>query len=98
MDTSIRLITDSSVNGHLELVPALATLWTTSSLSFSSDLVRLVDARAPLPRVVICVSRAFCSTDQQKRESACSLATLRILTAGPQSVRLRDLTVMSFSS
>ena len=52
MDTSIRL-TDSSVNGHIELVPALATLQTPSSLSFSSDLVRLVDARAPLP------SRAF---------------------------------------
>ena len=34
---------------------------------------------APLvTRVVICVSRAFCSTDQEKREIACSLLTLKL--------------------
>ena len=39
---------------------------------FPSDLVRVVHARAT--RVVICVSRAFCSTDQEKRETARSLS------------------------
>ena len=94
MDTSIRL-TDSSVNGHIELVPALATLQTAGSLSFSSDLVRLVDARTPLP------SRAFSHERGHLPVSGVLLegpATLRILTAGPKSVRLRDLIIMSFSS
>ena len=73
---------------------------TASSLSFSSDLVRGVHARASVERrspetrerraaareekllclsrlapsvtrVVICASRAFWSTDQEKRETAC---------------------------
>ena len=45
---------------------------TASSLSFSSDLVRRVQARASIEprdvrtRMVICVSSAFCSTDQEK--------------------------------
>ena len=60
---------------------------TASSLSFSSDLVRGVRAsasverrsrerretRALVTRVVICVSRTFYSTDQEKRETARSL-------------------------
>ena len=43
-----------------------------SSLSFSSDLVRRVQARASVEppdvrtHMVICVSSAFCSTDQEK--------------------------------
>ena len=42
---------------------------TGSSLSFPSDLVRGVHAR-----VIICVSRAFCSTDQEKKETARNIA------------------------
>ena len=33
---------------------------------------------SPVTRVVICVSRAFCSTDQEKRETARSLAIFSI--------------------
>ena len=54
------------------------------AVSFSSALVRGVHARASVQRrshetretrarVVICVSRAFCSTDQEKRATARSL-------------------------
>ena len=60
---------------------------TARGLSFSSDLVRGVRAsasverrsrerretRALVTRVVICVSRTFYSTDQEKRETARSL-------------------------
>ena len=41
---------------------------------FPSDLVRVVHARAT--RVVICVSRAFCSTDQKKRDCSQSIPEL----------------------
>ena len=66
-------------------------LRTASSLSFSSDLVRgghagasverrsrkTRETRAPsVTRAVICVSRAFCSTDQGIRETARSLVSL----------------------
>ena len=73
MDTSIRL-TDFSVNGHLELVPARATLQTANSLSFPSDLLRLMDARAPLP------SRAFNHERGQLRVSG-------VLLDGPRKKR-----------
>ena len=60
---------------------------TASSRSFSSDLMKAVHARASVElrnqetretmaaRVVICVSRAFFSTDQEKRETARSQAS-----------------------
>ena len=41
---------------------------------FSAGSVRERERRAAKPRdVVICVSRTFCSTDQEKRETARSL-------------------------
>ena len=72
-------------------VPVVSTLdssiqETASNLSFSSDLVRGVHTRArkraarlapSVTRVVICVSRAFCSTDEEKRETARSLSIHR---------------------
>ena len=58
----------------------------------SSEWLSLKDARnegvsrlAPsATRVVICVSRAFCSTDQEKWETACSLPPPLPLCAGSQ--------------
>ena len=44
------------------------------NLSLNQPLTRLAP---PVTRVVICVSRAFCSMDQEKREIARSLVVLR---------------------
>ena len=71
----------ASYNELHELQERIARL---RAVSFSSDLVRGVHARASVERrsretretrarMVICVSRAFCSTDQEKRATACSL-------------------------
>ena len=47
---------------------------------FSAGSVRERERRAAKPRdVVICVSRTFCSTDQEKRETARSLGKGRIM-------------------
>ena len=70
-----------------------------SSLSFSSDFLRGVHACAsverrsretqekraasPVSRVVICVSLAFCSTDEENRETARSL---------PKEIKFRGMT------
>ena len=56
----------------------LGGTWTASSLSFSSDLVRggaraLSGEAARREKRGRCVSPAFCSTDQEKRETAHSL-------------------------
>ena len=48
-----------------------------------SCLSRLVPS---VSHVVICVSRAFCSTDKEKRETARSLAALEKKTSGTQGM------------
>ena len=64
---------------------------------FPSDLVRVVHARAT--RVVICVSRAFCSTDQKKRD--CSQSIPELLPGFPSQfffgyVHTRDRAFITF--